>query len=268
MSSSSERLESARLAVEPAEGAYAHPSPVQKRVVEEVEPAPVDAFATVKARRHRLVVRQHRHADQRRQPHGGAAPGLRARGADPHRRRRAAAADRRRAPATHPGHRGRRAGPRPAAAPAARPDGHRDHGQRAREDLRRARWPTDRERSAIRLRATSAAGHRTHRRQRGPPDRRVVAPGRRATVRRFTRQRRHPTLGGARIVADDPQVLRDAAPGRRPRPVQVDDTTDGGAAERVRPGPPQHHRLGRHGHRQDDAAERPVVVHPDRTSGS
>ncbi|VXB69371.1 CpaF family protein [Aeromicrobium sp. 9AM] len=50
MSSLSERLESARLAGEPAEGPYAHPRPVQNRVVEEVEPAKVDAFATVKAR--------------------------------------------------------------------------------------------------------------------------------------------------------------------------------------------------------------------------
>ncbi|GAA3515302.1 CpaF family protein [Aeromicrobium panaciterrae] len=49
MSSLSERLESARLNTEPVE-AYARPRSVQKRAVEEVEPAKVDAFAAVKAR--------------------------------------------------------------------------------------------------------------------------------------------------------------------------------------------------------------------------
>ncbi len=49
MSSLSERLESARLNVDPAE-TYARPRTSQKRVVEEVEPPKVDAFAAVKAR--------------------------------------------------------------------------------------------------------------------------------------------------------------------------------------------------------------------------
>ena len=50
MSSLSERLESARLAVEPAEGPYTQKRPAQKRITEEPEPQQVDAFATVKAR--------------------------------------------------------------------------------------------------------------------------------------------------------------------------------------------------------------------------
>ena len=64
--------------------------------------------------------------------------------------------------------------------------------------------------------------------------------------------------------ADDPQVRGDADDDRRPDPLRHVDPGDVRLPAGMRRGATQHLRLWRHRLRQDDDAQRPVVVHPQR----
>ena len=143
--------------------------------------------------------------------------------------------------------------------------GHRDHGQRpGRRSTSSAAASSTRTDDPVHLRGAPAPGHRPHRLPGGPADRRVLAAGRRAPGRRLPRQRDHPAAGLQRVDADHPQVLQGPVHRRRPDRLRHALAGDGRAAERLRRGPAQHHRLRRYRHREDDAAQRAVVVHPGR----
>ena len=86
--------------------------------------------------------------------------------------------------------------------------------------------------------------------------------------RRLPRQRHHSAAGAGRAGALHPPLRHrppeDGEPDRQP-------VADGGDGEDIRrdgAGAAQHPDLGRHGRRQDDAAEHPVRVDPRRRSGS
>jgi pilus assembly protein CpaF len=109
-----------------------------------------------------------------------------------------------------------------------------------------------------------AADHRPHRVARRPPHRRVVADGRRPSARRRPRQRDHsrrwridgPVLsirrfGGSPLRVKDMVAINSATPG------------DAGVPGGVREGEAQLPGVGRYRHRQDDDAQRAVVVHPE-----
>ena len=89
--------------------------------------------------------------------------------------------------------------------------------------------------------------------------------GRRPPDRRLARQRDHPAA-----VAGRARSSRSAS--SRPRPFTVDDLIRFGTAtpemfdflQGLRRGPPEHLRLRRHRLGQDDHAQRPVLVHPER----
>ena len=104
--------------------------------------------------------------------------------------------------------------------------------------------------------------HPADRRQRRPPDRPLAAPGRCPAGRRQPRQRRDRTAGGEWAEADDPQIPRAQALGRRPDRQGRDDPHCGRVPPRRRPRPAQHPHLRRHRHRQDHAAELPQRFHP------
>ena len=126
----------------------------------------------------------------------------------------------------------------------------------------------DPDRVALQLRGPPAQGDRADRLQGGPAHRRVLAAGGRAARGRFPRQRRHPAARRRRFLADHPKVQQGAADRPEPHRVRHADAGDGRAAERLRQGEAEHHRLRRHRHRQDDAAQRAFLLPARTTSGS
>ena len=105
----------------------------------------------------------------------------------------------------------------PAAAAARRPRRHRDHGERAGPDLRRAQRQADPYRATVHLRGAPAPGHRADRLPGGPAHRRVVArwwtPGSTdgSRVNAII-----PPLAVQRLHADHPQVRQGPVHRRRP----------------------------------------------------
>ena len=114
----------------------------------------------------------------------------------------------------------------------------------------------------LHLRGAPAPGHRPHRLPGRPAHRRVLAAGGRAPGRRLPRQRDHPAAGVQRVDADHPQVRQGPVHRRRPDRVRHAVAGDGRAAARLRRGAAERHRLRRHRHRQDHAAQRAVLLHP------
>ena len=106
------------------------------------------------------------------------------------------------------------------------------------------------------------ADHRAHRQHRRPPHRRVEPDGgraSRATARASTRSSRR-----SRSTAPSLSIRRfrtDRARRRRPGRARDDDAADAGFPARRRRVPAQHHRVGRHRRRQDDAAQRALGLH-------
>ncbi len=106
--------------------------------------------------------------------------------------------------------------PRPARATARRRHGLRDHGQRPRRRVDRARGHAAQDDRPLHRRVAAAAHHQQDGRRGGAARRRGPADGRCAPAGRQPHQRRDPAaLAGGR-AADDPQVRR-RAPGHRQR---------------------------------------------------
>ena len=164
----------------------------------------------------------------------------------------------------HAGDLGRHPRLRAARAAPPRPRPLRGHGQRLRLHLRRAQRQARQDRHQLLRRGPPAPHHRQDRRQDRSTRRRGQSHGRRPPARRISRQRDHPSARARRVQAHDPQVLR--GPLHRPGPDQLRQPHAhvGEPAGGVRQGPAQHPGVGRHGRRQDDDAQRPVVVHPGR----
>ena len=148
------------------------------------------------------------------------------------------------------------------------PGRHGNHGQPDGPDLCRAARQAHVHGVEIQFRGPPAQGHRAHRFQGGPPHRRVVAPRGCPARGRVPRQRRHSPARSGRLIADHPKIQQGAADSPEPHRVRHADARDGRAAECMREGQAQHHRVGRYRHWQDDAAERPVIVPAPSTSAS
>ena len=183
---------------------------------------------------------------QRRRRRGG--PGPHARRARPH-----AGADHRR---------DRR--PRSPRAAAARRVHHRGHGQRATAGLHRAGRQARAHEPLVPERRPRDAHHRPHHQPHRTARRRVQPHGRCAPHRRLARQRHHPAALARRPGHHDPQVRGLALHGRRPHPLRHGDAGDVRLPEGLRRGAAQRLRLGRHRLGQDDHAQRPLLVHPQR----
>ena len=121
------------------------------------------------------------------------------------------AAQPRRARAAGRGAAGRGDGPRAARAAAARHDHLRHHGQHLQHGLHRAVRQAGADRRPLPRQRPPAADHQPHRVAGRPPDRRVVADGRRPPARRLPRQRDHPAPGHRRPDPVDPPLRRQAA---------------------------------------------------------
>ena len=119
-------------------------------------------------------------------------------------------------------------------------------------------------RGPLQRRAAPAPHDRQDRVPHRPPRRRVQPDGGRPPPRRHPRQRGHPAAGGRRLAADDPEVLRRPLHLRRPGRLRHLLAAHRGLPVRLRQGPAEHHRVRQHRRRQDDDAQRAVVVHPDR----
>ena len=162
-----------------------------------------------------------------------------------------------RGPRRHPGVRADGAVPR-------RPVGVGGHGQRRRRDLHRTRRQAGPDRRPFRVERPPAPGDRAHRVQGRSPHRRVVAHVRRPPARRLPRQCDHPAAGRAGSGAHHPEVLQEEAHRRGPDRKGCLHPPDRRVPRGLRARPPQHHRLGRYRHRQDDDAEPVVGLHPRR----
>ena len=152
---------------------------------------------------------------------------------------------------------------RRARAAAGRPVRDRDHGQRPRRGLPRARGPARARGHHLHRRGAALPDDRPHRLAGQPPRRRVEPDGRRAPAHRRARQRDHPAARAARADDDDP-ALPAPVHARPARGDELGRRADGGAAARLRGRPPQRRHLRRHRRRQDDAAERDVRRGPAR----
>ena len=143
---------------------------------------------------------------------------------------------------------------------------HRGHGQRPDIGLRRAqRASIERDRRQLRRRDPPPAHHRQDRGPGRPAHRRGDADGRRPPPRRLPCERGHPPAGHRRAVPHHPEVLQGPVPGRRPDPLRhAQRRTSARFLQACVVGPPERHRLRRYRHRQDDDAQRAVVVHPRR----
>ena len=164
----------------------------------------------------------------------------------------------------HPGRLRRHPRLRPHRPP---PPGRRDlrgHVQRARQRLRGAQRQAREVDGHVRRRDPPAPHHRQDRERDRPAHRRVQPALRRPPPRRLPRQRRHPPAGHRRALPHHPEVLQGEAPGRRPHPLRHAQRPRRPLPAGLRGRSPQHHRLRRHRHRQDDHAQRAVVVHPVR----
>ena len=149
------------------------------------------------------------------------------------------------------------------------PERLRGHGQRARQGLRRARRQDRAHADVLHRRDPPAPGHRQDRRRGQPPRRRGVADGRRPPPRRLTCQRRDPPAGLS--------AARSSRSGSSPRTRSWSRTWSPNGTitsalarfiEACVVGTAEHHRVRRHRHREDDDAERPVVVRSPTTSAS
>ena len=136
--------------------------------------------------------------------------------------------------------------------------------QRRRRRLDRARRQALRDHRALHRRVPSAPDHQQDRLADRPPYRRSVADGGRALARRKPRQRDHPAAFALRPAAHDPKVQPASAGPRGHDQHRV-------ALDRVRRLPVPLHRgaaerahLGRHGIREDDAAERALGRDPEQ----
>ena len=69
-----------------------------------------------------------------------------------------------------------------------------------------------------------------------------------------------PPLAVNGCIADDSKVRAGAPDRRQPDLVRNPDPGNGGAVARLRPGPAEHHRLRRYGHRKNDPAQCPVLL--------
>ena len=103
--------------------------------------------------------------------------------------------------------------------------------------------------------------HRAHRQPRGSPHRRVEPDGRCASAGWFARQRRHSAASARR-----PGPLDSPIPHRPHRGARSGRAHESHAADARLPqgrcrGADEHHRVGRHGRRQDDAAQRALELH-------
>ena len=165
----------------------------------------------------------------------------------------------------HPGDQRRHPGLRPDRALPARPGRQRGHGQRRDQHLPRAQGQADRRPTrssptrptcaASSTRSSPAIGRRVDESSpmvdaRLPDGSRVNAvipplaiDGSSLTIRKF---------------AADPLTVHDLIDFGSLSPA------DGRVPRRLRPRPPQHHRLRQHRRRQDDHAQRAVVLHPGR----
>ena len=149
---------------------------------------------------------------------------------------------------------------RAARAAARRSVGRRDHGLRVRAGLGRAGRAARGHRRALRARGGPAGRDRAHPGAAGSPRGRGGAVVRRAAAGRLARERRAAAAGAGRACVDDPAV-----PPPRVLAVGSRLERDADAAAARLPGP-RGARAGdgpgvrRHRLRQDDDAERAVVV--------
>ncbi len=108
------------------------------------------------------------------------------------------------------------------------------------------------------------ADHRPDHRPDRSPRGRVEPDGGRTPDGRVPRQRDHPAALPGRPRRHDPEVRRLPLHGGRPDPLRHGDPGDVRLPQGLRRGPAQHLRVRRDGLRQDDHAQRAVLVHPER----
>ncbi|CAA9537716.1 MAG: Type II/IV secretion system ATP hydrolase TadA/VirB11/CpaF, TadA subfamily, partial [uncultured Thermoleophilia bacterium] len=137
---------------------------------------------------------------------------------------------------------------------------HRDHGQPPRPHLRRAGRPHRGDDRPLRGRPAPAPHHRQDRGHGRPPGRRRLAHGRRPAAGRLARERDRPPRDHRRSGDDDPQVREDALDRRGPRAARQHVGGRRRVPRPLHPGQAQHPRGGRHGLRQDDAAQRALEL--------
>ncbi len=165
---------------------------------------------------------------------------------------------------------GRRgAGPRSARALPGRSEHQRGDGRRPEHHLHRARREDRPVRGPLHRRRARARRHRAHRHAAGPSHRRVLAARGRAPQGRLPRQRRHQAASryGARA---SPSASSPRTRSRSRISKSFGALTDqmGRFLTRCVEREEEHHHLGRHGERQDDAAQRPLGGDPGATSAS
>ena len=173
--------------------------------------------------------------------------------------------------AAPPGRRADRRGHGPRAARAApqRRDHHRGHGQRPGPHLHRAARQ-DLSASTARSSTTSTCCGSSTGSSR-PLGRRIDETSPRVDARLPDGSRVNAIIEPLSLIGPVITIRKFSARavhGRRPHPVRHGDARDVRLPPRVHRGAPQRVRLRRHGLRQDDDAQRPLVVHPRTTSGS
>ena len=159
---------------------------------------------------------------------------------------------------------------RPRAARAAA-EGPVDLGhprQSRRPDLHRARRTDRGDRHRLPRRQAPDADHRADRQRRRPAHRRVEPDGRCPPAGRLARQRDHPAAGARRAGDVDPPLPHRSARRQRSRRTRIADRADARLPQGCGRRAAEHHRLGRHRRRQDDAAQRALELHLRITSGS
>ena len=95
---------------------------------------------------------------------------------------------------------------RAARAPDRRRQRDRDHGQRPARRVGRATGPALPDDRPVQRRIAPSAHHQQDRGRGRPPDRRIVADGRRTPTRRQPRERDHSTALAQRPARDHPEV--------------------------------------------------------------
>src|SRR5579859_767264 len=159
---------------------------------------------------------------------------------------------------------GRGPRPRPAGALPARRGRLGDHGQWPRSDLRRAVGTPVPDEGGLHRRSPPAPDHRKDRRPGGPPGGRGQPDVGRPAARRQPGQRGRATDSAGRLAAHDPQVCRRSVHGRRSHLVRHLDRAGVRVAGGVRARPAEHRDQRGDGLRQDDHAERALLVHSRR----